>query len=74
MGAIHYAMTDIYGGYAGTTEMTVPDNDDKQALVDTSNAQNVPVVASALAKASNLKMYLGIALVLILVVVIGGRM
>ena len=72
MGAINFALTDIYGGYAGTTEMTIPDNDDKEALADTSNT--VPVVSNTLKNSSNTKMYLAISLVLILVIVIGGRM
>lgn len=74
MGAINFSMTDIYGGYAGTTEMTIPDNDDKQALTDTSTTQNAPVIKNTLAHTSTFKMYLAIALVLILVIVIGGRM
>jgi len=74
MGAINFSMTDIYGGYAGTTEMTIPDNDDKKALTDTSTTENAPVITNTLANTSNIKFYLALALVLILVVVIGGRM
>lgn len=74
MGAINFSMTDIYGGYAGTTEMTIPDNDDKKALTDTSTVQNAPVITNNLSHSSNLKLYLAIVLVLILVIVIGGRM
>ena len=33
-GAINFAMTDIYGGFAGTTEATIPEADDRKALVD----------------------------------------
>lgn len=73
MGAINYSMTDIYGGYAGTTEMTIPDADDQNALTDTSTTNTTPI-AKGVKESSNTRMYLAIALVLILVVVIGGRM
>ena len=73
MSAINFSMTDIYGGYAGTTEMTIPDADDKNALTDTSTT-NTAVASKNVTVASNKKMYLAIALVLVLVIVIGGRM
>ena len=37
-GAIYFPMTDIYGGYAGTTETTVPEANDQTALVDDQKA------------------------------------
>lgn len=73
MGAIHYAMSDIYGGYAGTTEQTIPDADDQNALTDTSQANTRPVKSAPINTASNSRMYLALLLVLILVIVIGGR-
>lgn len=73
MNAINYAMTDIYGGYAGTTEMTIPDPDDQNALTDTSTTNTTPI-AKGITQSSNVRMYLAIALVLILVIVIGGKM
>lgn len=73
MGAINYAMTDLYGGYAGTTEMTIPDADDQNALTDTSTTNTTPI-AKGVTESSNIRMYLAIALVLILVIVIGGKM
>lgn len=35
---ISFAKTDIYGGWAGTTESTVPEADDQTALVDDQKA------------------------------------
>lgn len=37
-GAINFAMTDIYGGIWGTTETTIPEANDQQALVDDQKA------------------------------------
>lgn len=34
MNAVNFAMTDIYGGFAGTTETTVPEQGDQNVLVD----------------------------------------
>mgnify|MGYP003535129224 CR=1 FL=1 len=72
MVAINFPMSDIYGGGMGTTEMTVPDADDQNALTDTENKNKA--VAKTVGVTSNTKFYLGIALVLILVIVLGGRM
>ena len=33
-GAINFAMSDVYGGIMGTTEMTQPEAADQNALVD----------------------------------------
>ena len=37
-GAINFAMSDIYGGIWGTTETTIPEEADQQALVDDQKA------------------------------------
>lgn len=37
-GAINFAMTDVYGGVWGTTETTIPEAGDQQALVDDQKA------------------------------------
>ena len=72
MGAVHYCMSDIYGGYAGTTEKSIPDADDQNALTDVSTAENKPT-HKVIEKSSNKKLYMALILVLILVVVFGGR-
>ena len=68
-GAINYPMSDIYGGFAGTTEKTVPDTDDQQALVDDQKATDT--ANGKTVKKS--KILLSVLLVLILVVALGGR-
>ena len=66
MGIINYAMTDIYGGYAGTTETTVPDEHDQNALVDegkqTSNIESVK---------KSMPVYMALVLIGILAVIMG---
>ena len=68
-GAINYPMSDIYGGFAGTTERTVPDADDQQALVDDQKATDT--VNAGHSKKG--KILLSVLLILILVVALGGR-
>ena len=41
-GAINFAMTDVYGGIWGTTETTIPEANDQQALVDDQKAADDP--------------------------------
>lgn len=72
MVAINYPMSDIYGGGMGTTEMTVPDPDDQNALTDTEN-KHKSVARYAVKETSNTKFYLGLLFVLILIIVIGGK-
>lgn len=70
MGAINYAMSDIYGGVGiGTTEMTVPEASDQNALVDDQKATDTTQPATA----NKGKVFISILLVLILIAVIGGR-
>lgn len=71
MGAINYPMSDIYGGGIGTTEMSIPDADDQNALTDTEN-KNKPLANTAGVKASKIKFYVGILFVLILIILLGG--
>lgn len=69
MGAINYPMSDIYGGFAGTTEQTIPEAEDQNALVDDQKATDTTHTTTA----NKNKIYLAIALILIIVAVIGGR-
>lgn len=73
MVAINYPMSDIYGGGMGTTEMTVPDPDDQNALTDTEN-KNKAVAKYAVGKTTNTKFYLGLVFLIGLIIVLGGRM
>ena len=75
MGAINFCMTDIYGGYGmDTTAMSIPDADDQNALTDTTTANTKPIIKNAVKDTSNTRLYLAIALLLIIVIVVGGRM
>lgn len=69
MSAINYPMSDIYGGFAGTTEQTVPDADDQQALVDDQKATDT--VNSGHSKKG--KILLSVLLIVIVVIALGGR-
>ena len=69
MGAINFPMSDIYGGFAGTTERTIPDADDQNALVDDMKASDTVQPTTS----NNKKLWLSIGLILIAVVVLGGR-
>jgi len=40
-GSLNFAMSDIYGGVWGTTETTIPETADQQALVDDQKASGV---------------------------------
>lgn len=66
MGAINYAMSDIYGGFAGTTETSIPEDADQQVLTDESK-QTTTVESK-----KTIPLYLAIILIVILVVIIGG--
>ena len=70
MGGLYFAMSDIYGGTAGTTELSIPDTDDQNSLVDDQKAS-----ATVQPETSNKwRILLAVLLVLIFVIVIGGRM
>lgn len=67
-GAINFAMSDIYGGVFGTTELTVPEADDQNTLVDDQK------VTSDVSEAGKKKfpMLLAVVLIFVLVFVFGG--
>lgn len=67
-GAITFSMTDIYGGFAGTTEDTIPEANDQQAIVDDqkSAAQYQDT------QKKPFPVLMAIALIVILALVIGG--
>ena len=67
-GAIHFAMTDIYGGYAGTTETTIPEAADQTALVDDQKA--VADVQNTNKK--NIPILLAVVLIFVVALVAGG--
>ena len=66
-GSINFAMTDIYGGYAGTTETTVPEVQDQNALVDDQKAGE----AVTEAKVKKTPIIMALALIIILAFVVG---
>lgn len=63
-GAINFAMTDVYGGIWGTTETTIPEADDQQALVDDQKA------ADDVSAAGQKKFPVAVALIVVLAIVI----
>ena len=67
-GAINFAMSDIYGGVCGTTEETIPEANDQQALVDD---QKAAVSVSESGKKS-VPIALAIVLVIIVAFIVGG--
>lgn len=67
-GAINFAMTDIYGGFAGTTEDTIPEANDQKAIVD--DQKSAAQYQDTQKKPFPVLLALG--LVLIVAVVIGG--
>lgn len=70
-GAINFAMTDIYGGYAGTTETTIPEADDRNALVDDQNvAQSV---SDSGKKTKPILLALGLIIVVAILMGLAGR-
>lgn len=66
MYAINFAMSDIYGGMAGTTETTVPEEADKKVLPDDTNV----AVKDTTKKSSHL--YLSIILIVVIAVIMGA--
>lgn len=63
-GAINFAMTDVYGGVWGTTETTIPEAGDQQALVDDQKA------ADDVSAGGKKKFPVAMALIAVLAVVI----
>lgn len=70
MGSQYFFMSDIYGTGYSTTEKSIPDADDQNSLVDDQKAS-----VSVQPETSNRwRILLAVLLVLIFVVVIGGRL
>lgn len=69
-GAIHFPMGDIYPAYGyGTTEKTIPDADDQNALTDDLKATETANTKGAKKK----NIFLAIIIVLCAVILLGGR-
>lgn len=68
-GAINFSMTDLYGaGYGGTTDMTIPEAADQNALVDDESAAETVAAQSK----NKVNVFLAIALVVVIALVIGA--
>lgn len=65
---MNFAMSDIYGGVWGTTEATIPEADDQNALPDDQKA--AATVSDAGRKTK--PMFLTIALIVVLAILFGG--
>ena len=70
MGAVNFAMSDIYGLGAGTTETTVPEHEDQVALVDDQKATDT---VNTEYTGNKWKVIFSILLILVLVIVLGGK-
>ena len=66
MGAINFAMTDVYGGFAGTTESTIPEDGDQKVLTDEGKTDVV------IETKKKLPLYMAFVLVIVLVILMGG--
>lgn len=66
-GAINFAMTDVYGGYAGTTETTIPEARDQKALVDDQKASEAVSESGTKKK----PILLALAVIVVLALVMG---
>lgn len=67
MYAINFAMTDVYGGFAGTTEATVPEENDKKVLVD-----EVTNTAGAETPKKSFPIYLAIICIIVFAFIMGA--
>lgn len=67
-GAINFAMSDVYGGIMGTTEETIPEAEDQQALPDDQKA------AGAVSESGrkSVPILLAVVLFIALTVIFGG--
>lgn len=61
---MNFAMSDVYGGIFGTTELTIPEAADQKALVDDQK------VADTVTETGKKKIPIALALVVVIVVVI----
>lgn len=64
----NFFMSDVYGGIYGTTELTIPEAADKQALVE--DEKEAVKVEDSHKKA--VPMLLAVVLIFILAIVLGG--
>lgn len=67
-GAINFAMSDIYGGVWGTTEETIPEASDQQALVDD---EKMAQEAKAAVEKKRFPMAMTVVVILVLVILFG---
>lgn len=67
-GAINFAMSDVYGGIYGTTELSIPEADDQKTLVDDQKSSSD---VSDVGK-KKFPMLLAIALIIVITVLFGG--
>lgn len=63
-----FFMSDVYGGVFGTTEMTIPEAADKQALVE----EEKEAVKTESSTTKALPMLLAVALIFVVALVFGG--
>lgn len=68
-GAINFAMSDIYGGIWGTTETTIPEANDQNALVDDQKA--AATVSNSGRK--TMPIFAAIVLVIVIAFIAGGK-
>ena len=61
---MNFAMSDIYGGIWGTTELTIPEPNDQKALVDDQKT------ADTVSNTGKKKIPVGLALVVILIIAV----
>lgn len=61
---MNFAMTDVYGGVWGTTELSIPDANDQKALVDDQKT------ASAVSETGKKRVPIALVLVAVIGVVI----
>ena len=69
-GAVHFYMADIYGAGFSTTEETIPEAKDQNALVDDQKA--AAEVADPTTNKKKFPILLAVALVLIIAAIAGG--
>ena len=67
-GAINFAYSDIYGGIWGTTEETIPEASDQNALVDDQKA----TASVSTSGKKTLPIFAALALVVVLAFIAGG--
>lgn len=66
--AMNYKMTDIYGGYDGVTEQTIPEPEDQMAMVDDSKTAQ----ATGTKTANSVPILVAIATICVVALVLGA--